>query len=135
MPERTLNYQRLSPTAMQIRAALQRSEFWFFAASISLVLVAALYMLFAPALVSGIIQAILLKYVTELPISGWTLFLLLCVTLTPLLFWFERRTHGDFFLDSMHWQSQSASGRPTSYGEWEFRRSGATVAAYVELAL
>jgi len=53
MAERTLNYQRLSPTAMHVRAALPRSDLWSFTASISLMLLAPLSMLFAPSQTEG----------------------------------------------------------------------------------
>ncbi|QOV89861.1 hypothetical protein [Humisphaera borealis] len=63
--------------------------------------------------------------------SFFTVFVLLCLVVIPMLMWLERRSRGKFLEDSL----AGEDSRYSSYGEYELRSTGFVWTLYTEIAL
>jgi hypothetical protein len=91
----------------------------------------AMLCLIGPVIATGMVGGIAFRTGRAAPSSLIT-FCIVTAVLVPLLMWYERRSRGEFVADAM---SGADPSPPSSYGEWEMRRTTIWWVFWTECAL
>ncbi len=89
--------------------------------------------LLPPLVVASVIELIEGRWgVQVLPSFGWK-FLLCALVMIPTMFWYERRTRGEYLTDSVRGETSVLDS--SSYGEYQMASHYFSAVFYVEIAL
>jgi hypothetical protein len=121
------------PRIQRILAELATSETLGAAAIIAKIAIGIPLTLIGPLLVTIILVSVAYRFDVESAPGFTVMFLLVAAVTIPLLMWYERRSRGEFFSDSM--QGETSPYAASSYGEYKLQSTKLQWIAYVEIAL
>jgi hypothetical protein len=142
-PGRTLGYQspatRRDADQLSIGAAVKERELSYQAAATTMFLAGAAALVVGEMLLATFVCTVAQRFHPRghAVLTWWNCFVGVLTLLTPLLFWWERRTAGRWFEEEIAGQGAARAGlwQSASRGEWELRTSAASLAGFIEILL
>ncbi|HRK31355.1 MAG TPA: hypothetical protein PLD59_09775 [Tepidisphaeraceae bacterium] len=117
----------------KIILALQQTEALDFASMATRLAIGVPLTLAAPFFLTIFVKFICFNFRWPWPLGFFSTFFLLCFVIVPWQMWYERRTHGGFYMDAA--RSHGDPLDADSMGEYRMNQTRAAAAVYVELAL
>ena len=134
----TLDYRGpIDAAKLALTKAIQRREHAYQGAAWSMLAAGLPALLVGPLLVASVVASTEERFRSRHPFGWWPVFTIAASVLIPLMFWFERRTRGEWYNDEVRGQGTSISdlSQCSSSGEWRLRTTAATWAGIFELML
>ena len=119
-----------------IVAALRLREQLFFIKVLVMLLAGVPLSFLGPFIAAAAVVA-LSRDVNREPTVSFGVAMCLCsLSLAPLLYWYERRTRGQYFMDALRdWASNGGASRASSYSEFEYNYTAGAWILWIEIFL